>query len=295
MRTRFTLGTLALVALTGLAAPRSASACATCGAGDPTLTQVGVELPYRGRVRVSLVGQRSSYVERQGAARLAAVDHRLVAGLAVSPAAFLTVSLFAPLVHRNVEYATLARDETFGIGDLDLRARFVVFRDRVVTPSHLLSLQAGLTIPTFTPLSDDRGVLLPLDAQPGTGSFTPLAGLSYSFFAEPWSMHARATIEVPTEGLGGWRAGPSVRTTLIGQWQGLAPFALGLAADTRIDTRGGAEHGEGYVVFVSPSVSVSPVDDLLVWATVRVPVVSSFDTERAEDVVVEVGVAVDVS
>src|SRR5688500_15408528 len=97
-----------LLALVWLAAPSDARACSTCGSGDPTLTAVGVEQPFAGRVRVSLGVSQLSYAEGLDANAVSVVDQRATLGLAVSPTDWLTLSAFVPLVHREVAHATLA-------------------------------------------------------------------------------------------------------------------------------------------------------------------------------------------
>jgi len=43
-----------VLAAAAMLVPEPARACAVCNCGDPTLTAVGVEQPYRNRVRAGL-------------------------------------------------------------------------------------------------------------------------------------------------------------------------------------------------------------------------------------------------
>lgn len=289
----------AVAALAALAAlPSPARACATCGCGDPTLTAVGVEQPFAGRVRLSLAHASLGYREGQAVERIDVLDRRLTLGVAVSPADWLTLTGFLPLVWREVEHGSLAHETTLGLGDPELRARLVVFRDRAFAPEHLISVQFGLRFATPTVLRDARGALLPLDAQTGSGSFDPMIGLSWSLFARELSMHTSALLVVPTEGTGGWRNGPSVRLAWQGQWQPAPGVALVLGADARIDAEpalaGDAQMGGGASVFLSPGVYVSPSNDLLLWVIVRAPLLQVLGGARGEAPIVELGMAIDV-
>lgn len=281
-----------------LVAPAAARACATCGCGDPTLTAVGVEQPFAGRVRVSLALSHLSYAEGRGLARVEVHDQRATLGVSLSPNEWLTLSVFAPLVWREVAHASLAHETTLGSGDPELRARFVLFRDRAFAPEHLLSAQLGARLPTPTRLHDGRGNLLPLDAQTGTGSFDPMVGLTWSWFAAELSMHTSALLTVATEGTGGWRNGPSVRLAWQGQWQPLPELALVLGLDARIDAdpalAGAPQAGGGAVVFASPGVLIAPGGDWLLWLVARLPFVNALSGERSDGPIVELGMAVDV-
>ncbi|UJR85317.1 transporter [Sandaracinus amylolyticus] len=287
-----------LFALVALAAPSLARACATCGCGDPTLTAVGVEQPFAGRVRLSLALTHLSYSEGRGLARVEVFDQRAILGVAASPNEWLTLSVFAPLVWREVAHASLQHESTIGVGDPELRARFVLFRDRAFAPEHLLSAQVGARLPTPTRLHDDNGALLPLDAQTGSGSFDPMVGLAWSWFARELSMHTTALLTVPTEGTGGWRNGASVRLAWQGQWQPMNELALVIGVDARIDAdpllRGETQAGGGAVVFASPGVMISPGGDVLLWLVARLPFVQALTGDRADGPIVELGMALDV-
>lgn len=276
-------------------APGRARACASCGCGDPTLTQVGVEQPYAGRVRISLMISQLAY--RDGDA--AVIDRRAVVGASGSPLDWLTLSAFLPLVWREVAYPTLAVDHALGTGDAELRARAVLFRDRPFAPEHLISIEVGLRLGTASPVRDAGGGLLPLDAQPGAGSFDPLLALRWSVFAGELSMHTSVLASFPTEGIDQWRNGPSVRASWQGQWQPDRAVALALGIDLRGDTspawRGEGQPGAGLAGFVSAGVMVSPATDWLVWTTLRAPVIQLFEGARWDGPIVEAGVAIDVS
>ena len=90
---RFSRGVLsALLALLALAASRLASACAACGCGDPTLSAVGAEKPYAGRLRLSLnTRYRSDTVGTEGVNKLSLQETRADLQAAWSPTARWTL------------------------------------------------------------------------------------------------------------------------------------------------------------------------------------------------------------
>jgi len=262
--------------------------------------RVGTEPSVAGALRWSLTLQHLSVSEDGTHVN----DQRATLAVSAAPVDGLAFSAAIPFVWRETETPTLARDVTLGLGDPDVRARFTLFQDRAFAPAHRVTAQVGLQFPTPTPAVDARGVLLPLDAQPGTGSFDPLLGVGWSWFQGALSMHTGATLAVPTEGLGGFRNGPSVRGSWQGQWQPSTMLALGLGLDARLDAPSAPGSSEresdrrtppdvAVVVFVSPTLMFTPAADWMVWSTVRVPFAQAAGPLRSDGPIVECGVAFD--
>lgn len=281
------------------ATPRPVHACATCTAGDPTLAQMGQEAPFAGRVRLAGSIRHASYrIGRPGIDRLDVREQRLDLSASWSPWSPLTVSLNVPLVRRRVDYVHLARDETYGPGDLDLRMRLVLFRDRSFDPDHLVSLVAGTELPTTPRLRDGQGRVLPEDAHPGTSSWDPYLGVSYVHLRERWSFFGSATGQWFGEGIGGLQLGPSLRLAAQGQWQPDPRVGVQLGGLLRVDDAPRLDgrslpEGAGAILFVSPGLVASPATDLVLSAVVRIPIVQALSGAHREGVVAELGVAVD--
>jgi len=279
--------------------PATARACATCTAGDPTLAQMGREPPFAGRVRTFAGLRHLSY--RIGRPNIDAVrvkEQRLALGASWSPTDWLTGAMTVPVAWRRVQYANLARDDTFDLGDVDVRLRVVAFRDRAFDPDHMLAVVAGTELATTVTLTDGQGNELPPDAHPGTGSWDPFLGVSYSFLRERFSFFSSLTGWFYAEGIGGLQNGPSLLGTVVGQWQPDRAWGLRLGADLRFQgapkLRGDElDEGAGTVVWASPGVVFSPETDLVLSGTVRVPVVQALEGAHREGVVVELEVAVD--
>jgi hypothetical protein len=255
-------------------------ACATCGSGDPTLTSMGTEQPFAGRLR--LATSLRAWGLSEGDAGLDQVDTREVRmdlSASYAPSRWLFLSATLPLQARRVRDVSLAHESAGGPGDLEVSLKAFVYRDRDFAPDHLVSVLAGAKLPTAPWQRDAQGRALSLDAQLGSGSVDPLLGVGYATFQGDWSLFGSAIGYLPTRGHEGFRAGASLRTTLAAQYQPGTRLALQLAADTRLetvaDTHGEPEpQGGGFIGFLSPDVLFSPTQDLVVQFGVRVPVLN---------------------
>jgi hypothetical protein len=283
----------------GVGVARPAAACAACGCGDPTLTTLGTEQPFAGRLRASLTAQlRTDEVGTPGEDELALREARFDAALAWAPHERLFLVLTVPTLWRRIEYVNLASQSTFGLGDAELRAKGFVWRDQPFSPNHLVSLTAGVKLPTAPEQKAPDGEPLPIELQPGTGSFDPLAGASYSAFAGDWSFYASTQLTWPTGGNDGFRGSRSLRGTLAAQAQVTEVLALRGGFDSRYDGKS-LEDGEespdsgGFIGFALAELLVSPAEDLLLLASARIPVVNALDGEHREGPFWSLGVAYD--
>lgn len=290
-------GPFILALFGGVIGSRTAEACATCACGDPTLTVMGAEQPFEGRLRLSFGFDLRS--ESVGTTRVITTEEqRLSLGVSYAVWDWLQVALTVPLARRQVTDVDLSRDTVYNLGDLDLRARAILWRDRVFAPTHLIGLTAGLELPTTPRAVRDDGTPAPIEAQVGTASFDPLVGLSYAFFADPFSFYASSTVLVPTRGRFDLLAGPAWLNTVTAQLQPWTEVAFRLGLDARLD--GVAREGDqpdndtgGFITFLSPEVVVSPVMDLIVRAAVRLPIIDRLNGDHDEGPMVTLGVAYD--
>ncbi|WP_224244570.1 transporter [Hyalangium gracile] len=260
--------------------PRIARACATCACGDPTLTSMGTEQPFAGRLRLATTLRAWGQTEGEQAVDAVSLrELRMDVSAAYAPRSWLFISATLPLQARRVKDVSLTREQSWGPGDMELSAKVYVFRDRDFSPDHLLGVLVGSRLPTSPTLRDAEGRTLSLDAQLGTGSWDPFAGLSYTAFRGEWSFLANTTGYFPTRGREGFRAGASLRTTVAAQYQPSTRWALHLAVDTRLEAvrnvRGVHDPiGSGFIGFLSPDVLFSPTTDAVVQLGVRVPVLN---------------------
>jgi hypothetical protein len=211
--------------------------CASCACGDPTLTTMGTEKPFDRRLRVSTeVRYQEARAGEPGVDEITRTDLRIGTAVAWFPTRWAALALDVPLVARTASTVTLARERTFSLGDIELRAKLFVWSDRRFSPTHLVSLVGGVKLPTAPELEED-GVAVNDDAQPGTGSTDPLAGAAYSYFGDVIKVFASSTVVVPTRGHHQLRGGTQLLTTVAVEWQpsGQERWALFLAADTRLE------------------------------------------------------------
>jgi hypothetical protein len=290
---------LMLLAAAATLAPRVASACAACGCGDPTLTVMGAELPFSGRKRVATeVSTQSISMGRDGIDAERVTDIRVDTSLSWAPRRWLTISATLPVIHRQVDYVNLGHDTIVGAGDLDLRAKVVVWRDRRFAPRTLLSVIGGAQLPTGPLEKNMTGMPLMYDVQTSTGAVTPLAGVAAAHFFDRWSLYASAIGGLPFEGDAQTRLGPVLRSTIAAQYQPGVKWGLLVAVDTRLEgtteTKGKplADTG-GFVAFVSPAIVWSPMIDLLLEAQVRVPAVERLTGFQDNGVIVALSAAYD--
>lgn len=292
---------LALAAI--LVDARAAHACVSCACGDPTLTVMGVERPFAGRLRVSTELSRRAL--ELGGER--ATDTRVVLGAAYAPHARVLLAADVPLVRR-----TLSQLDEAGVGDLSVRAKVFVYQDRAWRPRHLISVLGGVSLPT-APRVDDAG---PIELEPGTGATMPSAGVGYSYFRFPLSLHASAVASRPFGGLDGSRPATSLQSSLFVQYQPAWRFAARVGVDARVEgdhrdpvvaaARVGAlphpghDHGAGAaggapwsVVAASIGGAAQVYGDVLVTAEVSIPVFEALPTGDREGVTVSVAVVAD--
>ncbi len=260
---------------------------------------MGTEKPFRNRVRASVDARyRTDKIGEPGVDQIKLAETRLDGQLAWAPHERVFVLGSLPFLRRSVGYVNGAETDTFALGDVELRAKAFIFADRTFAPRHLYALHAGLKIPTAPRQRGDDGRFLPIEVQPGTGSWDPMFGMSYAFFARPWSFYASAQGSVPARGTAEFRASPSVRTATSVQRQFAPQIAARLGVDTRLDARsyeGGRPERDssGFIAFLSPELLLSPTTDLLFVLSVRVPVVQALAGFHSEGPVFGIGVAYD--
>lgn len=253
-------------------------ACAPCGCGDPTLTAVGVEKPYPNRLRLVLeerVGERSS---GSGLTLNRLVTARTQLGVLYSPHARVMLQVFLPFVAIHLTDAKLRTAFIRGLGDLELQARFVVYRDRGFASRHMFWLFTGLKTPTGPRIYDDTDHPYSDDDQPGSGSWDPLGGATYAYFGRTLTFYSSLLARVPTPGTRALRFGSSLLSSSVLQMQPFPWLALQMGVNLRYGWAdvlpNGADSPDsgGFTFGVAPAVLVNPWRDLLLRLTAEVPV-----------------------
>jgi hypothetical protein len=280
-------------------APARARACASCGCGDPTLTALGTEQPSRNRLRASLEARdRLDVVGVAGVDELRLSEQRLDGQLAWAPHQRLFLLASLPVLRREITYDDGFERRTWGLGDLELRAKLFLFQDRAFAPRHLIAAMAGVKLPTAAVDRRLNGQPLPIELQAGSGSIDVLLGASYAHFAFPWSAYASTQLALPGTGTAGARTGRSLRATVAGQRHLGGMVAARLALDTRLDGRalenGGPDpNSGGFIAFVAPELLVSPLTDLSLSIWIKISVLNRLDGRHQEPFVAGLSAAYD--
>jgi hypothetical protein len=255
-----------------------ARACSTCGCGDSTLTATGVEKPYKNRVRVALEERMGSFT--QGDPGVGQSTWFLKSSLIGSwmPHERVTVAALLPWVSAWLTDGSAPQQSINGLGDLELSARVLAFRERRFAPHHLLWGLAGLKTPTGPRVYDASGHPYADDDQPGTGSWDPFFGASYGWFGDGIASFVSASYRVTTPNERGYRRGSQLGWSAFLQFQPWSWGAFGAGIDGHYHdpdtlTNGNAVPNTGGTVLnLAPTMMVMPLTDLLIRLVIDVPV-----------------------
>jgi hypothetical protein len=257
-----------------------AFACAVCSTGDPTLTVAGAEQPYAGRLRSALELQYQTHdAGRAGVDQLRIAETRADVSLAWAPDPRWLFAARLPLLDRQIEDPSLGVRETWGIGELELDAKWFVWTHREFAPRWLIAWLSGVQLPTAPLHRDTAGEVLPLEAQPGAGSWDVVFGPSVSAFAGDTSLYASLLWTQPLLTPGPFEPGASLGASLALQEQLAGWLAARAVAELRAD-RHSSEQGQrdpdsgGAVAFAGGDVVWSPLPDLVAQLGARVPAYS---------------------
>jgi hypothetical protein len=273
-----------LVLVVGALAPPVAEACAACGCGDPTLTAVGVEKPYANRVRLSVEERVASLSEGDPATGQRMTTLRSALTAMWAPAPRLAVAALVPWVTNWVAPRAGGPASTItGLGDAELSARLVLFRERKFAPQHLLWALAGLKMPTGPRVRDGRGYPYSDDDQPGSGSWDPFAGVTYGWFGGLTSVFVSTSYRYTTPGPRGYRFGSTAGASAQVQLQPLWWLAVAAGLDGRYADPDSLPNGHpspntgGVLLSLAPGVMISPLrsGNLLFKLAVAVPAVQA--------------------
>lgn len=263
---------------------RRAAACASCGCGDPTLTAMGVEKPFKNRIRLALEQRVSGEASAEDRTILA----RTTLAAAWSPSAWLTLGAALPVGAGELRLPQGAVRRFGGLGDLEIYARPLVFRERRFAPRHLVSLLAGVKFPTGPRIDDSDGYPASDDLQPGSGSFDPIFGASYGYFGDAVTAFSSVSYRHTTVGRNGYRRGSVVAATVLVQRGVHRVAALGLGLDmshTRPDAvnedRALSQTG-GTVLALTPQILIALHSDVLLRGALQLPIGEWWNGEKAE-------------
>lgn len=164
-----------------LTASPSARACAACGCGDPSVSEIGIpDTDAGGAIAgVAFDARRDSI-----GGRTTTDTHTAAVGIwTLTPD--LQLYFRAPFMTRDVDGHALS-----GIADADVGSFVVLFRERGISRGQSVTLQAQLTLPT----GNDHGVGRDIDYVTGNGAAVGQFGLGWFGHYRAWRGYASAAL-----------------------------------------------------------------------------------------------------
>lgn len=253
--------------LASLAAPVPARACSVCGCGDPLLTSSD-PAAITGQLRLQLdveYLQVSSGNEVDPALtdRLSQWSYRL--NTVYRPVEALSFSATLPVVSKELRTVgggpPAAPSNATGLGDVEVGARWAAWRRVVLGLGRVqeLALTAGTSMPTGPNGERAGGERIDEHGQPGTGAWSPFAGVAYRFEQRSWLMFASLSGRLHSQNGYGYTYGSALLWSVHGQYFPSGRFAFDLGVDGRYaaadrDPGGAVVNTGGTVLAVSPGV-----------------------------------------
>jgi hypothetical protein len=249
---------------------------------------MGQEMPFRNRVRLSLEEQLGEHIA--GNPPEADLTSRTTLAASYSPLSWLTIAGLVPMVFVSDSAPQQDTRYVIGLGDAELMVRALVFRDRRFSPRHMIGILAGIKMPTGPRVNDSTGYPASDDIQPGSGSWDPEVGASYSYFNPMASVFLSGTYRYTTTGYRGYRRGSVFGTSLSVQLPFNRRSALILGTDLSYTDPSVLAQGSlapdtgGFLLDASPGFLISLRTDWLLRLIFQVPVVQKWRGEQEETV-----------
>lgn len=287
---------LPLLALLG--AVSEAGACASCGCGDPTLTAMGMEKPFRHRIRLALESRAGIHEVPQDRERT--FISRTSVSASYSPTTWLSLAGQIPFSAAWTQHPTRDLRSVYGMGDLDVLVRALPIRERAFAPRHLAGALVGLKLPTGPRRVDSTGYPAPDDMQPGSGSWDGILGLSYSYFGDALTFFAAASLRLTGRGYRDVQRGSSLGGSFLFQ----VPLGRRLALQggielshtqpTRLASDAIAPNRGGFLASLTYGVLAALGRDFLLRVGVQTPLIQDWRGSQWESPTVVVSLAVDI-
>jgi hypothetical protein len=289
------------------APPTAAWACSVCYCGDPTLLPLGILQPESGQLRLSLDG---NFLQKEtGAPPLSkGLSFRHIGSKSDESHAEWRLSMTGALTWNDTTLtavipwvsksftekagAAIEESDLAGPGDIELYAKQQWFLGpRIAKTRHIVALSGGVKLPTGASTEDTH-------LSPGSGSFDLLAGPSYTYDADPFSLFVSVLGRYNSENQEGFRYGSSLLGNVALRYRLNDYVLLGVQLNGRITTRDMQgeqidENSGGQILFVSPQVVLRPRGTWALRASVQQPVVNHLYGEQSESMVLQMGVSYD--
>lgn len=280
-----------------LAASPPAQACSTCKCGDYSITLLGTEKPYAGRLRAVFDVLARSESQGSGTAERETDEWRNTLGLSYSFTENLTLGVQVPWVRKEIRDANLAEQDAQGWGDADLVGWWVLHRGGDTALNHLAGLRVGLRLPTSEEI-ERNGQLLDIDVQPDAGALAPSLGGWYRYYRFPWLLSTSAVYYAYGEGHQDFDPGDAASASILGQYALDMNWALQLGLDLRYAQKNrhdGAldDDSGGTLAMLYAGIAARFFEELSVSAGVQLPVLDRLHGDQTEDPALRLSFAYD--
>ena len=274
-------------------------ACATCQCGDYTLTLLGDEKNFAGRLRLGVEAlARREAAGEPGVDESVFDERRYSLGASYSFNDRLSLAARLPYVRKDWHVDGVGDQTVSGLGDADLTARYTLGQTGGAVVRQRWGVQAGMKLPTSSEKTDASGAALDIDGQPGAGAWTPSLGAYYGYFHFPWMTQISLVATDPHPGYGGFKGGRALVLAAQSQYALNTAWSLQLEFDLRHALRN-LEAGErdadsgGTLGSIAPGIAWSPATDVVLYASGQIPVIRSYNGVQHESGAVRVGIAFD--
>jgi hypothetical protein len=276
-----------------------ALACSVCGC-DPAALTLGLDRPSANALRVAvedryLTKESGLDTEFEGER-----ENRMLLRAQFAPARKFVAQIEVPfyLWRDHIGTAGVVDDTARGLGDVQVTARYELLRAGGFVPRHVLSLVAGLKLPTG---ANQRSIDGDIDEhiQLGSGSWDPSLGLWYTFGDHPWTWYSGGTVRLNTQNSRRFQYG-NVVSGIVGVRRAFFDerFFLSFEGQARY---AGYDHGldgidpnsGGFLTYATGGAAVAIGSDLLARLQVQVPVVSDLRGLQSEHPVAFAGLSWD--
>lgn len=274
-------------------------ACATCMAGDPTITTMGTEKPFKGRTRAGIdYLSRGESVGQPGINEVATDEERVTYNFSYAISANWLIAANLPSVTKQVERYDLSSVTGSGLGDADVSVRWFLGKGGTFGAHRLWGLQFGIRLPTSSE-QKVNGTPIDIDAQPGAGATIPNIGIWYGHYAMPWFLYASGYFNhAVSEGYQGYQAGDVALAT------GMVQYALdhGVAAQFSLDGRYKKKDyfydqpdndSGGLLVMATLGAAWTPIEDFVFNVSYQIPAVVNLNGDQDEESTLRIGMAYD--
>jgi hypothetical protein len=291
---------VAVVSLSGVAS-LPALACSICGC-DPAAGTLGLDRPSARSLRLAIEDRYLAKESGTGDEAESEREDRLLLRAQYSPLAPLVLQVEVPyfLFKNHLNARGVRDDRATGLGDVTFGARYELLRVGL-DARHVVALTGTVKAPTGPNARHLPGEEPDEHIQLGTGSWDGLAGISYLYGFQPFTIYANATTRLNTANGRGFRYGQAVFGTLGARRAFLdgGRLVASLEAQGRYAAKDHFADGStdpdtgGFVGYAAGSIGYALTSDLLLRAVAQVPVIKDLNGVQGEHPVLYLNLAYD--